>query len=210
MFDLDGTLLDTIGDISDSMNSLMIKYGLPEKSEKEYAAMVGYGAPQFIRDNFPDNFDHSTILAEYRITLSQNSRNRTGLFEGIGEMLTFLTEKSLPLAVLTNKPEQTAREVCAYFLSSWPFTHISGQLDGVPHKPHPGQALEIISDWGIEPSECLYMGDTSTDMETAKNAGFIAVGCSWGFRSREELEKTGAEEIVDCPDELIQLIESWC
>jgi phosphoglycolate phosphatase len=207
MFDLDGTLLDTIGDIASAMNGLRVEYGLSEMSEREYASLVGYGALQLVKDCFSENNDRAALLEEYRQALRDNSEDRTNLYEGISQMLDRLSESTLPLAILTNKPHKTAEKVCFRYLSSWSFSHIRGQVDGIPSKPHPFMAKEILGDWCIAARECLYLGDTEVDMTLAQNAGFLGVGCTWGFRSREELEVAGADVIVDHPREVLDLLE---
>lgn len=202
---MDGTLLDTIGDIADAMNGIMAKYGLPERSEADYAALVGKGAQRLVEDVIPKSLDRQVILEEYREALRSKSGGRTGVYEGIPELLNRLSELSLPLAILTNKPQATAEKVCARYFSSWTLTHIRGQVDSLPPKPHPGQGQQIVADWGILPEECLYLGDTEVDWETARLGGFFFVGCTWGFRSRRELEKAGADLIVDRPEEVMAL-----
>ena len=206
MFDLDGTLLNTIGGITCAMNSLAKGYGLPEKSEGEYAALVGQGARKLVEDIFPSSYNREDILTAYKGALKACSIGGTSFYPGIPEMLTCLKNLNLPMAVYTNKPQDTAEEVCSHFFTEWKLSPVKGQVEGLAQKPDAGQALEIIGEWGIKPEECLYLGDTATDIQTARNGGFLAVGCTWGFRDREELEKAGADIIVDSPEEVTALL----
>ncbi|MBN2628602.1 MAG: HAD family hydrolase [Spirochaetales bacterium] len=203
MLDLDGTLLNTIGDITDTMGELTDRFGLRRRSEEEYALLVGKGAARLIDDIFPGNFDRKALLAEYKENLAANSFGRTRPYEGIPELLDFLAARSLPLAVFTNKPHDLSRRICRHYFGENRFTHVAGQKDDLPVKPDPSQGLEIIGAWGIEPQECLYLGDTSVDMETAENAGFLSVGCIWGFRSREELSESGAALLAEQPRDVM-------
>ncbi len=208
MFDLDGTLLNTIGGIADAMNCVAVRHGLSEKSREEYALLVGHGARKLVEDIFPPEMDLEGILCEYKHELKSRSLEGASFYPGIPEMLTGMEACSLPLAVLTNKPQDTAEMVCSHFFYPWLLDPVVGQREGVPAKPDPAQALDIIRTWGIKPEECLFLGDTATDMETALAAGFLAVGCTWGFRGREELEKAGAQVIVDRPEDVTALLVS--
>jgi len=207
LFDLDGTLLDTLGDIADTMTELTDKYGLPPRSEGEYALLVGRGAARLINDVFPDTMDRESILGEYKFRLGANSFGRTKPYGGIPLLLDYLRSRSLPLAVFTNKPQDMAIDVCHHYFGEGLFTHIRGERPDRPAKPDPSQGWEIVADWGISPGECLFLGDTSTDMETAVRGKFLPLGCTWGFRGREELIRTGARWLSDTPEGVISLFD---
>ena len=207
MFDLDGTLLNTIGSIADAMNAVRQRNGLSTLSEEDYEKLVGQGSERLVKDVFPAGSDIPALLVEYAEQLDKECTGRTTLYPGMAQLLDEIEVRRLPMAIMTNKPEQTALIVCRHFLGKWPFDMIKGQVPGFPLKPDPAQALSIVAAWGISPACCLYLGDTKTDMLTAKNSGFFAVGVTWGFRDRAELDAYGADLIVDRPDQVITLLQ---
>ncbi len=210
LFDLDGTLLDSIEDLTDSMNLVLDGYGLPGHDAEACKNFVGDGVEMFALRALPENRrDEATVAqcaaemrAEYRKRWSQKTRP----YDGIPELLDDLTLRNLKLAVLSNKPEESTREMVAELLSKWQFYPVAGARPAVPKKPDPILAIEISQQLRLPADKFLYLGDTGTDMKTARGAGMFPVGALWGFRTAEELKDTGAEVLVAHPSEVLQLL----
>ena len=210
LFDLDGTLLDSIEDLTDSMNLVLDGYGLPGHDAEACKNFVGDGVEMFALRALPENRrDEATVAqcaaemrAEYRKRWSQKTRP----YDGIPELLDDLTLRNLKLAVLSNKPEESTREMVAELLSKWQFYPVAGARPAVPKKPDPILAIEISQQLRLPAEKFLYLGDTGTDMKTARGAGMFPVGALWGFRTAEELKDTGAEVLVEHPSEVLQLL----
>lgn len=212
IFDLDGTLLDTIEDLTDSMNAALAQMGHPAKTVEECKVLVGDGLGTFIQRSLPPSCAgdpeaarrlRELIRAEYR----KRNADKTRPYPGIREMLACLGRKGLPLAVLSNKPHDSTREVVEKYFPDVPFRHIFGARDDVPVKPHPEGALAIARMLDIPPAEVLYVGDTNTDMQTASGAGMFAAGVLWGFRTAEELRENGAKILLASPSEICDLVD---
>lgn len=210
IFDLDGTLLDTLEDLADSLNSVLQEKGFPTHSLDAVRYFVGSGPTKLVSRALPETMQNEDIVAECRIgylhAYKSNWHNKTRPYEGISELLDALTERHIHLAVLTNKPQDFARLCVEKFLSRWKFSAIVGQRDDSPMKPHPAGALEITTFLNVEPNTCLYLGDSDIDMTTAINAGMLPVGAAWGFRSEKELRQAGAMQVINHPMELMQII----
>lgn len=207
LFDLDGTLLNTLRDISDSMNCALSSFGLPPWEKDAYRYLVGNGARVLAERAVRDRQD----LAEQVLQAYQNQYDRALLdhtvpYPGIPEMLRQLTERRVPLFVLSNKPDANTREIISSCFPDIPFRHVQGQLPAFPRKPDPTAALTIARQVGIAPEKFFYLGDTSVDMECARRAGMRPVGVLWGFRTRTELQGSGAEFLLKDPMELPELI----
>ncbi len=210
IFDLDGTLLNTIDDLADSMNQVLKESGFPVHDVDEYLYFVGNGARILVERALPeDQRDSSSIdkyLIRYRENYRNNWNNKTLPYAGIDIMLAKLKPLGLTLAILSNKPHNDVLKCTSYYFDETIFSSIAGQKDSVPHKPAPDGALIIAKELRLQPENCLFVGDSSVDMKTAKAAGMIAVGVSWGFRIREELLENGADYIIDSPEELLGLV----
>jgi phosphoglycolate phosphatase len=213
LFDLDGTLLDTLADLSDAMNRVLGQMGVPTHSTEEYRSLVGNGALMLVRRALPqdprdDALVHSCLdafLQEY----GRNSIVRTRPYEGIPEMLDALTERGFLLAILSNKPHEITKRCVSELLSQWTFDAVIGQREDVPLKPDPTAALRISKQLQVAPAEFVYLGDSGVDMETARAAGMFPVGVLWGFRSQAELLKAGARVLIREPAELLDILEQW-
>ncbi len=212
VFDLDGTLLDTLRDLALSMNRVLERNGLPVHPEDRYRYFVGDGASTLVRRAVPEDVRndeealkrlHRQFLQDYAEHWDSNTR----LYPGIEEMLDALESKDLRLAVLSNKPHEFTQLCVKRFLGSWNFDMVLGDRPGVPRKPDPAGAMEIANAFGVVPESCLYLGDTSIDMTTATRAGMFPVGVLWGFRDRQELEESGARAIVAKPQEVLEFID---
>ena len=211
LFDLDGTLLDTIEDIGDAVNRVLEQNGFPAHIMDTYRKFVGDGALKLIIRALPEDRRNDTIAHQcYDAFLEDYSRNwnvKTRPYDGIPELLDKLTARGLKMAVLSNKPHNHTIKCMAGFLSDWNFDLILGQRDDVPKKPDPAGALEIAEQLNISPSDFLYLGDTETDLKTSFAAGMSPVGVLWGFRSAEELKESGAKVLIKRPLDAIALLD---
>jgi phosphoglycolate phosphatase len=211
IFDLDGTLLDTLEDIGDAVNRVLSTRGLPVHLIDAYRFFVGDGVAKLITRALPeDKRDAETLrscLEAYREDYDQHWNIKTRLYEGIGTLLDELTARGLKLAILSNKPHEFTERCVREFLSKWSFDAVIGGRDGVPLKPDPAGALEIARTLGIPPAACLYLGDTAVDIKTAIAAGMTPVGVLWGFRPTEELRESGAKILIEQPLEILRLLE---
>jgi phosphoglycolate phosphatase len=209
IFDLDGTLLDTIEDLTDSMNAALAAQGFPSLSIEACKTLVGDGLSVFIRRALPEAARgdaeavrrlQEAMRAEYRL----RSTVKTRPYPGVREMLRGLAERSIPLAVLSNKPHASTLAVVGHYFSDTTFRVVLGARESVPIKPDPAGALEIASLLDQPPEAILYLGDTNTDMETAAAAGLFGVGALWGFRTAEELRSSGARALAARPEDILE------
>lgn len=210
IFDLDGTLLDTIDDLGDSMNSVLSSHGYPIHDLAAYRYFVGNGMRNLVIRALPeDKRDRASIdqgLSEMRKEYAKRWADKTRPYPGIPALLDALTEKGVRLSVLSNKLDRFSNDIVKKLLPDWSFYPIYGEREGVPIKPDPSGALEIAEILGLSPDEFLYLGDTGIDMKTAVSAGMYAIGVLWGFRDAEELEKNGANMIIADPMEVLRLL----
>ena len=210
LFDLDGTLLDTLTDIANAMNAVLARRCLPVHDIETYRGMVGEGAARLVRRALPQSrMDDALVrscldsyLTEYR--LNWNSTTRP--YEGIPELLAALVKHGIKLAVFSNKPDSFTQLCVKELLPKWRFASVIGSRTGLPLKPDPEGALETAAKIGIPATEFIYLGDSGVDMQTAKAARMFPVGALWGFRDRAELEKFGARAVISHPKELIELL----
>jgi phosphoglycolate phosphatase len=212
VFDLDGTLIDSLGDLADSMNLTLEHYGHPVHPEASYKIFVGDGVENLVRRALPQGGDYDVntiteVAARMREIYAKRWTLRTRPYDGIPEMLSALNERGIPLAILSNKPDGPALEVVRQLLGDWDFKIVQGARANVPIKPDPTSALDVARRLGLPPEEIHYLGDTDTDMKTAKGAGMIAVGVTWGFRDEPELREHGADLILNHPREFLSSFE---
>lgn len=212
IFDLDGTLLDTIDDLAFSMNAVLKSYGFPIHEVDKYKLMVGDGMEMLARRAIPANHRDDGTVAECSKRMSeiyaQNWDRSTKPYPGIESMLTDLGRKGVRMAILSNKPHDFTRMVVSQLLGNWEFEQVWGAREGVPKKPDPSAALEIARTMSLSPSTFLYCGDTGTDMKTAVGSGMRAVGVLWGFRDAHELTANGAHMLLKKPQDILQLLQS--
>ncbi len=208
IFDLDGTLLDTIEDLTDSMNAALSALGFPALTIDDCKTLVGDGLSTFIRRALPeaqrDNPESvrrllEAMRAEYRLRCAVKTRP----YPGIPEMLAGLASRKIPLAVLSNKPHASTLMIIAHYFPETVFRAVLGARETVPIKPDPAGALEIAALLGLPPGEILYLGDTNTDMQTAQSAGMFGVGALWGFRTAAELRDAGARALAARPEDVL-------
>ena len=206
VFDLDGTLLNTIKTITHYLNFALQKSGLSPVSEQECSGFVGDGVRMLIlraieaRGEYTDSL-FARMLEDYNTAYDAEPHHLTEVYEGVGEMLRTLAESGVRLAVLSNKPHFAT---CATIESFFPHTFdvVLGGKEGVPLKPNPTALIDAIASLGASPAQCAYIGDSDVDIKTAANAGVDAILVSWGFRTAEFLCESGARVIVDTPQEL--------
>lgn len=210
LFDLDGTLLNTIDDLADSMNAVLERLGLPAHPVDSYKLLVGDGLVPFVRRALPeDRRDEASIASSAEAMRAEYARRwaeKTRPYPGVPEMLDAVAQRGVGMAVLSNKPDDFTRKCVAKLLAKWSFEVVRGvRADGCK-KPDPAGAIETARELGVAPGEILYLGDTNTDMQTALAAGMFPVGVLWGFRAREELVESGAKVLVAEPGEVAALL----
>lgn len=207
LFDLDGTLLNTLDDLADSTNEVLRTYGFPVHATEGFRYFVGDGFAKLIERTLPENHrDEQTIheaVGRLERVYGERWSVRTRPYDGIPELLDRLAAGGLTLAVLSNKPDEATREVVAHFLSRWNFDIVMGSRPGVPNKPDPGAAIAIAERLNLEPRDFIYLGDTVIDMQTATAAGMYAIGVLWGFREADELISGGARMLIRQPGDLM-------
>ncbi len=211
IFDLDGTLLDTLEDLADSVNAVLAEQGFPVHPVEAYRYFVGDGAAVLIGRVLPegqcDAAIQKTCLRRFREEYALRWKNKTLPYDGVLPMLARMQTLGLKLAVLSNKPHD-ATELCVReLLPGIQFDAVVGQVDGRPRKPDPAGALAIAEQLGVLPQEVLYLGDTATDMKTAVGAGMYPVGVLWGFRTGDELQTHGARSLITRPEDLLGLLD---
>lgn len=211
LFDLDGTLLDTLQDIADSANFALRQLGFASHSTEEYKYFVGDGIETAIRRILPETRrDAQTVARCLELNQAQYRHCwpvHTWPYSGIVDMLSELQNRDIPIAILSNKPHEFTREMVARILDGFKFRAVLGARPGVAVKPDPTAAVEIAGQLKIPPAEFVYLGDSGTDMETASAAGMYAVGALWGFRTADELTQAGAKRLVKRPSEVVGLFD---
>jgi len=209
IFDLDGTLLDTIDDISDSMNDVLKQYSHPTFTSEEYKLKIGGGFKNLALNSFPKGTLEKIINESIELFANMYDKrymNKSKPYEGIDELLDILVDKDIKLGVNSNKRNDYTNNLVNNFFQKIPFVAVYGECKDIPTKPDPTLVLKITKAMDLKPEEILYVGDTNTDMMTAGNAGIDSVGVLWGFRSYEELNKYGAKYIISNPKELLDII----
>jgi len=212
LFDLDGTLIDTVDDIGDAANRVLSNRGFPIHPISTYYQFIGEGVKVLFTRALPQEKRNedliNTCLKEFVEDYRRNYDVKSQPYDGISEMLNALNVMGLKLAILSNKPDPLTKDCVTSLLSNWDFDVVFGQRDSVPRKPNPQAALEIAEKLLISPSDFLYLGDTAIDMKTAVSAGMFPVGAAWGFRPLKELKENGARVIIGKPIQLLDLIKA--
>jgi phosphoglycolate phosphatase len=210
IFDLDGTLLNTLEDIADTANGVLAGKGFPTYETDAYRLFIGEGVGTLFRRSLPADKRTEKMVTEcvkaFRENYANNWKTKTRPYEGIPELLTALTDRGVKMAVLSNKPDVFTKRCVYELLPDWNFAMVVGEREGVPRKPDPTAALAMADGMGVEPSRVLYVGDSSIDMKTAARSGFFPVGVLWGYRSRDELKDNGARALIDNPMELMNYL----
>ena len=208
LFDMDGTVLDTVGDLTDAINVSLEKFGFPARSQKEVKSFLGKGPAHFVNCAVPEGTDEKTrqqVLAFYEPYYDSHCQIKTAPYPGVMELLKTLKARNVKLAVISNKQEPAVKALAEQ--------HFAGLLElavgtsaSIRCKPDPSAVLAAMAELGVEKSETLYVGDMDVDLNTARNAGIDCVGVSWGFLGRKKLEALGAEHIVDNTEQLLEFI----
>ncbi|QEH38608.1 Phosphoglycolate phosphatase [Aquisphaera giovannonii] len=213
LFDLDGTLLDTLEDLGRSVNEVLEGHGFPPHPMDAYRRFIGDGVAMLVERALPAEAvraDPSLVprcVEGFREAYGRGWDVASGPYPGIPELLDALVARGIPMAVLSNKPHPFTRRCVEELLPRWRFAAVLGDRPGFARKPDPGEALRIAADLGVEPGRVAYLGDSSIDMETARGAGMIALGAGWGFRGASELLAHGAVAALSRPIELLGWVD---
>ena len=209
IFDLDGTLLDTLLDLTNSFNFALRKFNAPQHTSNDYKLFIGSGAFKCIEQAIPADFRSpekiQEVLDTFREHYNKNCVNKTKPYSGIIKLLNQLKKNKMKLAVLSNKPHNYTLECVNHYFPDY-FNIIYGHHNDFPPKPNPASSLYILNEFGLNKSEMLFIGDTNIDIQTANNAGIKSAGVLWGFRTQKELENNGANYIVSRPEEILNII----
>ncbi len=207
IFDLDGTLVDTLDDLTGAMNAALAELKCPTRTDDECRQMIGHGLHKFAERALGAGRQHLTdelvtVMVAY---YAEHCLEKTRPYDGLEEVIVKLGEQGVRLAVLTNKNQAPAETITRHYFGAETFDPIIGAADGRRPKPDPQTTMEILQQWGLTADEVLFVGDSEPDMQTAKNAGIRAVGCEWGFRSADILTDAGADVLIQTPGQILNL-----
>lgn len=209
IFDLDGTLIDSIIDITDSMNAMLLRYGYPLLSVEQMKEIVGYGATKLVKNAIPATLSETELLERinyYNDYYTASNSPKTKLFDGISEMLAELKKRGYMLAVLSNKPQETTDNVNEIYLKGQGFSMVCGQSEKIKCKPDRSGVDYILNTLNVLPENAYFVGDGETDVLTAKAAGIKCVSVLWGNRSKSQLEAAGGNLFADKPSDILKII----
>jgi phosphoglycolate phosphatase len=211
IFDMDGTLLDTLEDIADSMNAAIAKFGFPPHGLDAYRAYVGDGLEMLAYRVIPEQSrDEKTVaqcVAAMRAIYRIHYADKSIPYDGIPELLDALSSRGIKMTILSNKLDEFTKEMAEKLLASWKFEVVSGITPRFPAKPDPASAIEISKTLNIKPDKIFFIGDTSIDMTTATRAGMFPVGVLWGFRDKKELIENGAKLLLAHPLDFVKYLQ---
>lgn len=209
IFDLDGTLLNSLADLADSCNFLLRKYGFPEHPLDSYRYFVGDGIRKLVERVLPEDRRQKDFIEQFFQEMvayyDLHKADKTVPYPGIVEAMEAMQRQGIMLGVASNKVNKAMMPLMEHYFPTINFTAVLGQREGIPVKPHPQIVFDILKTADVKPEEALYVGDTGVDMDTAHGAGLKAVGVLWGYRDRQELTEHGAEYIIAQPTELVKL-----
>lgn len=209
LFDLDGTLLNTLTDIADSVNEVLEKYHFPTHQLDDYKYFIGNGIEVLAKKALPSSISENefkTLLAQIKATYFKNQNHKTAPYEGIVEMLKQIEQLNFKIAIFSNKPHDFVEPTVKHYFPDNTFDFMFGSRDGFPKKPDPKVTQHILNLLELQAEDCYFIGDTATDILTGKNANIETIGVLWGFRNRNELSEAGADFIVQKPSEIIDII----
>lgn len=210
IFDLDGTLLNTLTDIANAVNYTLQKNGFPTHCVEAYKRFVGNGTDIMIKRALPEGSGNAETLdllrTGYLEYYDAHSGDFTRPYDGIPELLRELKHRGIKLAVTSNKIDCMVQIIVNQYFNGT-FDYVTGQKGNVPIKPDPAMVFAAVSEFGVTPSDCIYIGDSGVDAETGRNSGAFTVGVSWGFRTAEELMAGGADTVISKPSELLQYLK---
>ena len=206
IFDLDGTLVNSLADLGNACNEALVKFGFPTYDIEKYRYFVGDGVPMLIKRAVPADKGTDEVLAkvkaEFDVIYRRTYNRLTRPYDGIVKLVADLKAKGILTAVASNKPDEFTQVIVSDMFEAGTFSYVSGKKDGFEKKPDPGIALHIMEKLGVSPEDTLFAGDSSVDMKTATNAGCDSIGCLWGFRTRDELEENHAVYIAETPADI--------
>jgi|APIni6443716594_1056825.scaffolds.fasta_scaffold317053_1 phosphoglycolate phosphatase len=210
IFDLDGTLVNSLEDLADSMNAILQNHSFPAHSLSAYKDFIGNGIRYLVGKSLPEsNRDEATIDRCHKLMVEvyrENAVNKTRPYDGISELLEELVSRNMKMAVFSNKADEFTKYIVHALLPEWNFEAILGLSVDAHKKPNPFVALQISEKFGVSPNEIIYLGDSGVDMQTATNAGMYAVGALWGFRTEAELTSNGARHLIKKPSDLLKIL----
>lgn len=209
IFDLDGTLLDSLEDLADSLNTVLAARGMPGHPLAAYRRFVGDGMVNLARRAAPSGLPEAELPALVQDFAAEYGRSwdaKSRPYAGIPEMLGELAAAGVRLALLSNKPDVFTQRIAERFYAAWRLDPVRGAREGVPLKPDPAAALDLARELGLAPADILFAGDSDVDVRTGKNAGMFAAGVLWGFRDADELTAAGADRLFADPAELARFI----
>lgn len=209
IFDLDGTLINSLEDLADSANAMLASYGFPTHPLDPYRYFVGNGSRKLIERCLPkekatDPDFVEEALQRYKEIYAHHTEDKTRPYVGILSALQMLQKQGIPMGICTNKHQSAADEIVAHMFPAGLFQAVVGDRPGLPRKPNPQKVLQMAEEFGVAPNCVAYFGDTSVDMDTAHHAGFYAVGVLWGFRPKGELVAHGADLLLASPREITE------
>ena len=212
IFDLDGTLLDTVADLANATNQALVKCGYPTHPTEAYYQFVGNGINKLFARALPQEARTEENVLRIRTHFvpyyNEHNADDSRPYQGIVELLCKLQEQGIQIAVASNKYQQATAKLVHHFFPEIHFAAVYGQREGVAIKPDPAIVDDILRDTGVTRKQTIYIGDSGVDMDTAHNAGVESIGVAWGFRSEEELREHGASHIAHRAEEILQVIES--
>lgn len=213
IFDLDGTLLDTIQDIADANNEMLRSYGYPEHNIEKYIGWIGTGARDLVIASLPPqaNLNEERLwdyLHDYSKLYEKRIAVKTTIFSGVSKVLTYLAKNNIPVSINTNKPHELTKIVCEKYFEPSTFKYIYGQNGFFPKKPNPQAAIAIANSLGVSPKDTLFIGDSVVDIKTAKKAGMPSLGVRWGYGNQDLMEQSGVTKMVEYPSQIVEFIEA--
>ena len=211
VFDLDGTLLDTLDDLANAMNRVLYANGFPAHEVDAYRYFIGSGALKHVTRALPeDSRDEETIekcLQAFRADYIDSWHVKTKPYDGVTELFGELANRSIRMSVLSNKPDEFTKACVEHYFAKWEFAAVTGPREGILPKPDLSGVRETMRALGVPADQTLYLGDTGVDMDTARGAGLKAIGALWGFRTEAELLEHGAEVLIRHPLGLLELLD---
>ena len=213
IFDLDGTILYTLSDLANAMNKMLSEFGYPEHSDLNiHRLAIGTGARNYVKKCMPeavreDEAQVDRCLEAYRRIYDAASSVETKPYDGIYDVMAFLSENNIAINVLSNKPDSPTKALVETWISDFSPKCVFGERAGIKRKPDPEAPLEIARTLGVEPSEIAFIGDSDVDIKTGVNAGMVPIGVLWGYRDKEVLEESGAAYFAKTPEALIEILK---